>query len=71
MSAAGEGGASTADEARETTGPGDIGGGISRDIGSALNGSLSGERFTPPDEGGSHNLLSRPGHQRQGSSSNN
>ncbi len=49
MSAAGGGGASTADEARETSGPGDIGGGISRDLGSALNGSLSGERFTPPD----------------------
>lgn len=67
MSAAGGGGASTADEAQDTPGPGDIGGGISRDIGSALNGSLSGERFTPPDEGSSHNLLARPGHQRHGS----
>ena len=49
-----------------------MGGGVARDLGSALNGSISDERYTPPDEGGSHSLQARPGHhhQRQGSAMN-
>ena len=41
---------------------GDVGGGVSRDPAPSRNGSLYDERYTPPDEGGSHSLLARPNH---------
>ena len=62
--------ASTEDEHGGLPVPGDVGGGVSKELGSTRNASLSDERYTPPDEGGSHTLLARPGHERDSTSNN-